>query len=168
MLERQSISSLKQDRQTSSTRVDFRSLLLHYTNPFAELFDKAHKHHRHLRVPVSLGTRLQNAVGECGRRKFRLGFGGDLVGVGLVVEQLGVSAAADGDAELLLRITGTEPRLKEVEEELGPPGTVRAVVQSVTGGAYQRRTGACWFGENLFADLAAQSRAAMTQSPNSC
>jgi len=50
-----------------------------------------------------------NAVGECGRGNFGVGFGGDLVGVGVVVEQFGVSIPADSDVELLLRVVGLNP-----------------------------------------------------------
>ena len=53
---------------------------------------------------------------------------------------------------------GAESLLKDVEEESGPQGTVRAVMQSVADGVHQRRSGACLFGENPLAGLDVSGR----------
>ena len=54
--------------------------------------------------------------------------GGDLVGVGVVVEEFGVAAPVDGDVELLLGVVGAESLLEDVEEESSAHVGVGAVV----------------------------------------
>jgi hypothetical protein len=50
-------------------------------------------------------------AGGLGRSSFGVRFGGELIGLGVVIEQFGVSAPPDGDVESLLGGSGTESLL---------------------------------------------------------
>lgn len=146
MLARQGTWLLEQGRQASSIPVDSRSLSMDYTKTALDLSKlrvllTAITDRRFPFGPkpdaessLNLGCAVIERRGECGRGNFGVGFGGDLVGVGVVVEQFGVSTPADSDVELLLRVVGAESLLKDIEEEPGPQCTVRAVMQSVADG----------------------------------
>ena len=79
--------------------------------------------------------------------------GGDLVGVGVVVEQFGVAAPVDGGVELLLGVLRAESALEQVEEESRAEVAVGAGAKAFADRAHQWRAGACSLGEDLLAGL---------------
>ena len=95
---------------------------------------------------------------------FRLGEA-QLGGVGVVVEQLAVTAPVDGGVEPGRGFVHAERTLQEVEEESFVQGAALCCFQGPHDGPYQRRTGGCGGGELLQRTVDAACRLARRQPP---